>query len=195
MNTKTAESGPRMSVDVTQKEKTVAKSLKKEFKQILRDLDDAVEVLGDLRDALVEQRPSKEDLKGTYKGRLLRYRSKIQKAFNSFLTHTKSGMEMMNQVSDPNMIRLREIMVAEIGELSDGTESLLDLLKETDRDGFTQSMEKLVAQIEKRQESIIDVIDNQLFNHIEQNILGRMKISELRTKIRKRSRIVKQLMR
>jgi len=194
MTVKIANTGARMTVDVTSAEREAAKVLKKEFKSILRDLDDAVEVLSDLRDAIVEQHPSKEDLKNVYRGRLLRYRTKIIKVFNKFLLHTKSGMEMMNKISDPNMIRLREILIAEMGELNDGVESLLDLLGETKRDGFTKSLEGLVAQIEKRQGSIEDVIDNQLFNHIEQNILGRMKISDIKFRIRKRSRLIRQLM-
>lgn len=195
MTNKIADSGPRMRIDVSQREKDVAKTLKAEFKTIMVELSESVKVLIKLRDAIVSQRPSKEELENTYRGRLLRYRLTIKEKFNHLLSHVKQAMKLMNQVSDPNMIRLREILVAEIGELTNGVEAILDLLKEVERDGFTQALERIVAQIEKREESIQDVIDNQLFGHIEQNILGKIKISDLKLKIIKRSRIIKQLVR
>lgn len=195
MTNKTADSGPRMRIDVTQNEKNVAKTLKAEFKKIMSELSQSVKILIKLRDAIVSQRPSKDDLENTYRGRLLRYRLTIREGFNQLLNHVKKSMELMNQVSDPNMLRLREVLMAEIGELTNGVESILDLLKEVEREGFTQALERIVAQIEKREESIKDIIDNQLFGHIEQNILGKIKISDLKLKIQKRSRIIKQLVR
>ncbi len=185
--------GPRMTLEITDAEREIAKKVKKEFKQISKELDSALKVVLDLRDAIVEQRPSKEDLKNKYRGRLVRYKKKIKDAFNHFLTHTKKTLEMAVEISDPEMVRLREILVAEIGELSDGTEALMDLLNETDRDGFTKTLEQISAQLEKRQKSIADVIENQLFGHIEQDILGRMKISSLQHNIRRRTRIIRQL--
>ena len=46
------------------------------------------------------------------------------------------------------MIRLREIIIAEVGELSDGAEAVLELLKEISRDSFTKTLEQITAQIE-----------------------------------------------
>lgn len=190
--TKTA-IGPQMTLEITDAERQAAKLVKKEFKQISKELDAAVKVVLDLRDAIVEQRPSKDELKTKYKGRLIRYKKKIKEAFNHFLEHTKTTLEKAVEISDPEMVRLREILVAEIGELSDGAEALMDLLSETDRDSFTKTLEQISAQLEKRQKSIIDVIDNQLFGHIEQDILGRMKISSIQQNIRRRTRIIRQL--
>jgi hypothetical protein len=200
MKNKTAESGPRMTLEITPQERAVAKTLKKEFKQILRELEDSVEVLFELRDAIVEQRPSKEDLKNTYRGRLLRYRRKIVEVFNVFLTHLKKALEMIsgtkgtNRIGDPELLSLKNIVLTEVGELSDGVETVLDILDEVGREGFTKTLEQVCSQLEKRQKSIVDVIDNQLFNHIDNNILGKMKIGELRTNIRKRSRLIRQLL-
>jgi len=190
-----AETGPRMTLTVTDHERAIAKQIKADFKQILRKLDKAVRSVSDLRDAIVEQRPSKDDLKTKYSGRLLRYRRKIRNIFNEFLSSVKNSLEKLSKISDPDMIRLREIIIAEIGELSDGAEAIMDLLKETDREGFTKTIEQVATQIEKRQRSIIDVIDNQLYNHIDHDILGRMKISELQFRIRRRARIIRQLTR
>jgi len=189
-----AQTGPLMVLDITDDERAVASQIKEEFRGILKKLDTAVHVIVDLRDAIVEQRPKKDELNGKLRPRLLRYRRKIRKVFNDFLTAVKSSLEKLPKVSDPEMIKLREIIIAEIGELSDGAEAMMDLLNETDRESFTKTLEQLTSQMEKRQKSIVDVIDSQLFNHIDHDILGKYKISKMRFRIKRRARIVKQLM-
>ena len=188
-----AAQGPQMTLDVTDDEKERAKTVKKEFKVILKELEKALKVVLDLRDAIVAQHPEKTDLENKYRGRLIRYRTKIRKEFNHFLKHTKETLELLGDITDPEMIRLREILIAEIGEMSDGAEAMLDLLGETDRDSFTKTLEQLAGQMEKRRKSIEDVVESQLFNHIDHDILGRMKISQLQFNIRRRARIIRQL--
>lgn len=193
MRTSNAASGPRMTLDITPEEREVAKTVKKSFVNSLEELDKAIRTIVDLRDAISNERPSKEDLKSKYKGKLLRYRKKIKSAFNSFLTDIKKNLEKLSEISDPEMIRLREVLIAEVGELSDGAEAMMDLLNEVDREGFTKTLEQLAQQIEKRQKSIKDVIESQFVTHIDQDILGKMKLSNMRFRIKKRSRIIRQL--
>lgn len=195
MTRSNATTGPRMTLVVTDNERAIAKQVKEDFKHILKKLDKAVRSITDLRDAMVEERPSKEDLKSKYRGRLLRYKRKIRNVFNDFLSSVKHSLEKVSKISDPDMIRLREIVIAEIGELSDGAEAIMDLLGETDRESFTKTVEQVAGQVEKRKRSIVDVIDNQLFNHIDHDILGKMKISDLQFRMRRRARIIKQLVR
>ena len=182
---------PQMSLDISEKEKELARVIKKEFKIIVKELNSSLKVVLNLRDSIVNQRPSKEDLDGKYRGRLIRYKKKIKEAFNHFLEHTKKTLEKAVEISDPEMVRLREILIAEIGELSDGAEALMDLLSETDRDNFTKTIEQIASQLEKRQKSIIDVIQSQLYSHIENDILGRIRISEYKFRIQKRSRLIR----
>ena len=188
-----ADVGPRMNLDITDRERESAKSVKERFSKSLDKLDDAVRTVTDIRDAIVSQRPSKKDLQKKYRGRLLRYRRKIKNSFNDLVIDVKKNLEGLSEISDPEMIRLREIIIAEVGEIADGAEAVMDALKDSERDSFTQTLEQLTAQIEKRQKSIKDVVDNQLANHIEHDILGKMKLSELRFKIKRRARVVKQL--
>ena len=67
-----AEQGPRLTMEVSERERAIAKAAKKEFKEILKALDKALNVIYDLRDAIVKQRPSQEELENKYRGRLLR---------------------------------------------------------------------------------------------------------------------------
>ena len=122
MKISTAESGPRMVLDVSDTERSVAANAKEEFKGILKKLDKAILTIADLRDAVVDQRPSKDDLKSKYRGRLIRYRKKIKEVFNDFLSSTKTSLEKLSEISDPEMVRLREILIAEIDEFgAEGT--------------------------------------------------------------------------
>ena len=41
--------------------------------------------------------------------------------------------------------------------------------------------------------SIKEIIDNRLFNHIDSDILGKLKVSELTTRIRKRARLLRKI--
>lgn len=190
---KIADLGPRLTVTITPEEKQLAKDSKAEFKAVLKELKAAIEIVLDLRDSILEQRPSKEDLSKKYKGRLLRYKRKIVKAFNIFLHHLQTNLGNLAKINDPDMIRLREILAAEVSELRDGVEAVLDLLHDAGKDNFTQLLEQLTAQLEKRQHSIGDAVANQLFNHLDHDLLGRMRISELRFRTQKRSRLLLML--
>lgn len=186
---------PRFTVQVSQQEKQRAEQIKKQFKEVLREMDKAVQTVYDLRDAIVQDRPSKEDLKGKYAGRLLRYKRVIIKAFNSLLEHLKVVLNNFALVIDPEMIKLRGIIVSEFDELSDGVESLLSVLGDVDREGFTKTVERIAQQIQRRQMSIRNTIDDQLFGHLENDILGKMKISSvsLNARIIKRMRLLRKL--
>lgn len=188
-----ATSGPRLTLEITERERNLAKNIKKEFKEILKDLDDALKTVFDLRDAVVKERPSKDKLHGEYRGRLLRYRRTIVKAFNNFLKKLKKTLESLNEISDPEMVNLRDIIMSEFDELSDGVEALLDLLEDVDREGFTKSLERLCTQMERRQKSIKSIIDDQMFSHLENDILGKMKISSFLPRIRRRTRILRKI--
>lgn len=188
-----ADQGPRLTIEVSERERSLAKAAKKEFKEILKDLDDALKIVYDLRDAIVEQHPSKEDLQNTYRGRLLRYRRKITDVFNKLLVRLKKSVQSLNDITDPDMANLKKIMVTEFDELSDGIEGVLVLLNEPAREGFTKELERLCTQLKRRAISISEVIDNRLFNHIDSDILGKLKVSEWRGRIIARTRLLQKI--
>jgi len=187
--------GTKVNLKITDSEISIAKEVKEDIKSIVKKLEKATKVILDLKDAIVQQRPSKDDLSNKYRGKFLRYRRKITENFNEFLLAIRATIEKLAEISDPDMMRLKEILIAEVGELSDGSEAVLDLLQEPDKEGFTQTLERISSQIEKRQKSIKDVLDSQLLSHIDQDILGKLKIGELKFRIRRRARIIKQLAR
>jgi predicted transglutaminase-like protease len=187
---KTSDVGPRLTVKITEQEKALAKQAKVEFKALLKELKAAVNAVLDLRDSITSQHPSKEDLKNKYKGRLLRYKLKITKAFNVFALHLQKNLELLTKINDPDMSRLREILASEVNELKDGFDATLELIDEAEKDDFTKNLEHVAAQMEKRKVSIHDTIENQLFNHIDHDLLGRLRISQLRFNIQKRSRLL-----
>jgi hypothetical protein len=188
-----ADQSPQLTVEVSEQERATAKAAKKEFKAILKDLGDSLKIIFDLREAIIQERPSKEDLKSRYKGRLLRYRRKISKSFNDLLLRLQSAIQSLQNIMDPEMKNLQKILVAEFDELSDGVEGVLELLGESERDGFTKDLERLCTQLQQRKISIDEVVDNQLFNHLEQDILGKIKISSLKARIRRRTRLLRKI--
>lgn len=188
-----ANMGPRLTLEVTEKERETAKAAKKEFKNLLKQLDDSLRLIFDIKDAIVKERPTQDDLQNKYRGRLLRYRRKVQSTFNDQLLALKEAIENLSPISDSETSKLREIIVSEFDELSDSVESFLSLLGEAEKEGFTQKLERLCAQLEKRKQSINEVIDNQLFSHIDSDILGRKKVSSLKANIYKRIRLLRKI--
>lgn len=182
-----------LTLQITEEEKAIAKQSKIEFKLVLKELKDAIKIVLELRDSILEQRPSKENLNTQYRGRLLRYNRKIINAFNIFLKHLKVSLNLLGKINDPDINRLREILVSEISELTDGIEYVSNLLKEPIKEDFTKNIQAISAQLEKREHSINDAIGNQLFNHIDHDLLGMMRISQIKFNIKKRSRLIIQL--
>lgn len=193
--TKKIAATPRFTTEITETEKRRAKQVKKLFKGILRQMDKSLQTIYDLRDAVVQDRPSKDDLKNKYFGRFLRYRRVITTAFNGLLNNLKVALTALAPINDPEMVKLRGLIVAEFDELSDGVENFLALLGDPDKEGWTKGVERIVAALEKRQQSIRNSIDNQLFGHLENDILGKLKISEvsLRARMIKRTRLLRML--
>jgi hypothetical protein len=187
--------GPKSSLQITELERSTALEVKEQVKDVVKKLDAAVKTITSLKDAVISQRPSKDDLSNKYRGKLLRHRRKITAVFNEFLLSIKDTIEQLSAITDPEMMRLKQILVAEIGELSDGAEAIMNLLQEPGKDGFSDSLERITAQVEKRSKSIRDVIDAQLIGHIDQDILGKLKISAIRFRIMRTARIIKQLAR
>jgi hypothetical protein len=98
--------GPVTTLVITDEERKIAAKIKDDFKAILKTLDQSVKITTDLKAAVLEQHPSKEDLKNKYSGRFLRYRRKITSAFNGFLSEVKGALNELTKISDPEMIRL-----------------------------------------------------------------------------------------
>ena len=182
-----ADNGSMMTVAITEKEKDIARKVKEDFSEALHSLVGSIDTVADLRDAVVSQAPTAEDIKDDYKLKFKQYKAVIMESFNKSLVKMKSSLELMAGILDPDMMRLREIIIAEVSELSDGAEAIMDALDESDKDDFIKKIEYVTNQMEKRERSVTEAIESQLFGHIDHNILGRMKISEVRYRIMKRS--------
>ena len=188
-----ADLGPKLTIDVTKQERETAKSAKKQFKALLKQLDDAFDLIFDFKDAVVREHPSQETLQSTYHGRILRFRRKVQKTFNALLLELQKEIQNLSSIMDTEMSQLEKVILSEFDEISDLVESFLELLGDAKRDGFTQKLEKLCTQLDQRKGSINDIIDQQLFNHLETDILGKTKISHYKAQIYKRIRLLRKL--
>lgn len=182
-----------MTVPISDAEKSIAIKVKDSFGVALNDLLTAVDIVTDLRDAVVSEQPTPDDINKKYKLLFKKYKHDIIEGFNSALIKVKSALELLSEIIDPDMMRLREIIITEVGELSDGAEKIMDTLDESEKDDFIKKIEYIATQMEKRERSVIEVIETQLFGHIDHDILGRMKISDIRIRIMKRASAIRSL--
>lgn len=188
-----ADRGPKLTIEVTEQERSAAKAAKKQFKKLLKQLDDALDLIFDFKASVVKEHPDQDSLHKTYRGRILRYRRKVQNTFNELLMSIQEHIKGLSSIMDSEMGNLRKLVLSEFDEISDLVESFLETLGETGREGFTQKLEKICTQLEQRKRSINDIIDEQLFNHLDTDILGRTKISSIKANIHKRIRLLRKL--
>lgn len=190
MTKKIADTSHRFVIEVSEREKQTAKEVKVAFKELLNKLEDSLALLYDFKDSVVKERPSQDDLKNKYNGRILRYKRKIVLFFNDLLYTLKAIIEKLSGIMDPEMRQLRSLIMAEFDELSDGVEGFIDALKNPGKDDFTKNIERIITQLKRRKTSIGEVIDHQMMGHLENDILGKMKVSSLKARMIKRSRLV-----
>lgn len=180
----------KLRTEITKEERNVAIQVKKSFKSILNDLENAVKVIYKLKTALVKENPNDKKLTKVYKGRLLQYRKNITKVFNPILEDIKKTLEMFDYILDPEIEKLRDVIISEMDEISDIIESFMDLLGEPEKEQFVKKIEYLCSRMENRLNIFMGIVEDQLFGHITHDILGRIKISKLKTNIQKRTRLL-----
>lgn len=183
-----------LTMDVSEQEISAAKQVKSDFASLLGELQDALDLIFNFKEALTKQRPSLQDLTN-YRGKFLRFRRKVTTVFNQVLLALQAAAQSMHKIMDPEMDQLLNIIMAEFDELSDTVENFLKLLAEPAKEGFTQEVEKIALYLEQRFNSIDDIIDNQLFSHLSKDIMGRLKVSSLEHRIRVRRRKILKIAR
>lgn len=182
----------QLVTEIPEQQKVMAKKIKENLSKSLKQFDDALKVIYDFKDAVVADRPDRKALKDNF-GRIIRYRRKIINVFNKFFLNLKPVLEQLSTLKDPETVRLRNLIISAFDEISNTVESLTEIMEEVDRENFTKRLEAITTQLENRRQSINDVIDNQLFNHLEKDFLGKMKISSVRANIYKRKRKIKRI--
>lgn len=166
---------PVYSVNITEDEKKQAATTRDNFKHLLKFMEDAFEHLYILDNALEGIGDTKNFIS---LGKLFsQYKRKTQKLFNVFIKHLEQALiELNNTISDSEMERIRDVIVSEVREIRDGVLDLLDLLDNPEDKTFIQDFRSTVERVGRRADSLREVITDQLFSHIDHDIMGQIRL-------------------
>lgn len=166
---------PAFTLPVSKQEKEVAENLRKEFEDMLRELERFGRYLLVFFDRV-------DDLEGTedmssISPLLKKYERKLKKKFNFFLAQLEDGLEHYNDsFSDTELDNIRDLIIENTKNMRKG---LLDLLRHFDNAGdpeFLGEAKEAYAIISSSIEQIKFLIREELFTHIDFDILGRIRL-------------------
>lgn len=163
------------TIEISDEEKAQAILTRKKFENLMDCLEDSFEHLNGVNGALAEVDDSSqlEPLRKLFK----QYRRRTQTVFNELIDKLEEALLEMNKtVSDSEMERIQDMVVAEIGEIRDGVEKLLVLLKEPQEPRFVENFTKIVERLNARKLSLVDIIQEGLYSHIDYDILSRVRL-------------------
>lgn len=163
------------SIDISPEEQEQAAKTRKEFEELLVRMNKAFEHLNTLNGALsdISDASLLEPLRKLFK----QYKRKIQKLFNDFIEQLETSLLEANKtVSDSEMERIQDTVVAEIREIRDGAQKILVLLKDPQEADFIKDFTTIVEQLNTHRKSLDDIVKDQMFVHIDYDILGRIRL-------------------
>lgn len=168
---------PIYSIEINEEERAQAGLARKHFKDMLDKMDRAFSHLEILNNALNGFNDSTqfEQLRKLFK----KYKRKTQEVFNEFIEQLESALkEAYRAISDTEMNRIIDTIVAEVREIRDGVIQLLHLLDEPESPEFIATFTDTVERLMKRKESLDEVVSDQLFSHIDFDILGKIRLGK-----------------
>jgi hypothetical protein len=177
---------PIYSIDISEDEKSQAANTREEFQVLLEVMDEVVDYLNILNNALEGIQDTSE--LGQFNKLFLRYKRKARRLFNVFIKQLEKALKNVNKtITDTELDRIRDTIVAEVREIRDGAIELFDLLENPEEKTFVQEFRSTVERLIIRSDALKQVITDQLFSHIDHDILGQIRLGFLLKPVIKRS--------
>jgi hypothetical protein len=152
-----------------------AKRVRRSLKDVIVKLDQITDSLQSFASILGEIREPSDI--GKLRRELVAYKQKIQGDMNDFLTLVESSLGEWNKmISDGNFESMRKAYVEEIRKVRDAAGELLEKFRRPTEPNFLQDAPQDVNNIVAAKSALHEIITVQLFQKIDRDILGRIKI-------------------
>jgi hypothetical protein len=167
--------GPAFSLPVSKEEKKIAEELRKEFLTLLKELEKFSRYLLVFFDR-IDDLADTENLHSL--GPLMKkYERKLKKKFNDFLQALEEGLAHYNDsFADTELDNIRDLIIEHAKSMRKSLLTLLDLFDRVGDPEFIQSAKTAYEGIAKSIEQLEFVIREELFDHIDYDILGRIRL-------------------
>jgi len=170
---KTAE--PAFSLPVSNHEKKIAEKIRKEFEDLLKELEKFSRYLLVFFD-------NADDLEGTEDLSSLaplvkKYEVKLKNRFNAFTDKLEKGLTNYNDgFADTELDNIRDLIIENTKNMRKGIIDLLKHFNKVEDPEFLKEAKDAYAVINKSIEQLEFIIKDELFTHIDFDILGRIRL-------------------
>jgi len=164
------------SVPVSDQEKESAKKLRAEFERTLKFLEEFNRYLLVFYDH-ADELEDKEDM-SPINSLINRYKERLKLKYNEFVSRIGLSLEHYNEVlSDSEMDNLRDMIVETTQAIRTHLVELLKLFGKVRDPDFIAGTKLVYPKVLKSVDQLSHMIQTELFNHIDRDILGRIRIS------------------
>jgi predicted ATP-binding protein involved in virulence len=166
---------PIYSIKISPPEMEQAKAVRTSLKDVILSLDKITDSLDEFSKVMSEV-VNPEDLLKLRK-ELVAYRHKVQNDLNDFLTLVEQSLSEWNRmISDSNFDAMRRAYVEDIRKIRDSSIEFLEKMRNPADPKFLQDVPQDVNSIIAAKKSLHEIVSVQLFQKIDRDILGRIKI-------------------
>lgn len=160
------------TVSITDEERALAQEVRKDFESLLarhKELIRLVEVLNDGVEDVVDFRAIGESI--------LKFRIKLRDEFNDLIKAVSQTLgEYPDAFKDIGYKQIRDIYIEYINRCHEGMTELLAIMNKYSEDNFGSELSAATYNLIKYLESAHDSLKNEWIEHIDYDIIGKVKI-------------------
>ena len=167
---------PTFSTKVSPEEQAAAKELRKLFQEFNKKQDVLEKYLSTFFDNLkLVQDPSNiVKISPILKLYTIEYR----KVFNKYIASLEKAIQYAaTNFKDSDMNNIRDLVVESVKDIRNNSIEMLDFFNNVSEQDFVKNIQGSYDKIKARLERVQETVSDELFGHIDYNILGKIRLS------------------
>lgn len=167
---------PTFSSKVSPEEKDAALKVRALFSDFIK----AQEALESHLDTFFEELKNTKDTANIQKisPLLKRYIHKYRDLFNEYVSKLEVAVQYAaTNFKDSDMNNIRDLIVESVRDIRNNSKDLMVEFNSIDSSDFVEKIQKLYEKINGRIEKLDQTVSEELFGHIDYNILGKIRLS------------------
>lgn len=167
---------PTFSTKVSPEEKEAAKKVRSLFEDFLK----TQEALSTHLSVFFEELAETKDTSNMQKISpvLRKYIQKYRDLCNEYITALEQAVQFAAcNFKDTDMNNIRDLIVESVRDIRNNSKELIIAFGNIDGEQFVKTIQEIYEKIKKRLEQLEETISEELFGHIDYNILGKIRLS------------------
>lgn len=167
---------PTFSTKVSPEEKEAAKEVRVLFEKFLKAQDAASVHLSTFFEELKNTKDTSNIKK--ISPVLKRYIQKYRDLCNEYIKSLEDAVQYTAQAfKDADMNNIRDLIVESVRDIRNNSKDLISEFSNIENDDFIKNIEDIYEKISKRLEQLDETVSEELFGHIDYNVLGKIRLS------------------